>query len=82
MVKVNYRKYRQSVARTDMLVFEGHTPWLIRQEGWEEVAASIQNWLIQVVKANTLRLVGRPGKGGQENLPESRPEWPRGSTAG
>jgi len=48
MIRVNYRKYRRSSARTDFQIFEGRTHWLIEQEGWEDVAASIQNWLLQV----------------------------------
>lgn len=48
MVRATYRKYRRSPARTDFLVFEGRTHWLIEQEGWEEVADSIHNWLLQV----------------------------------
>ncbi|HEY1349480.1 MAG TPA: alpha/beta hydrolase [Ktedonobacteraceae bacterium] len=49
MIRANYRKYRRSPARTDFLVFERRTHWLIEQEGREEVAASIQDWLLQVL---------------------------------
>lgn len=44
-VTVNYRKYSHTAARTDLLTFEGRTHWLIKQEGWEEVAQQIDAWL-------------------------------------
>ena len=44
-VQANYRKYRHSPARTDLLTFEGRTHWLIKQEGWVEVARQIDAWL-------------------------------------
>lgn len=52
-VKANYRKYRQSPARTDFLTFEGRTHWLIKQEGWEEVARQIDAWLHEVGTGGT-----------------------------
>jgi pimeloyl-ACP methyl ester carboxylesterase len=47
-VTANYYKYRQTPARTDYLKFEGRTHWLIKQEGWEEVAQKIGTWLNDV----------------------------------
>lgn len=47
-VTATYRKYRQTPARTDFLTFEGRTHWLIKQDGWEEVAQKIDAWLHEV----------------------------------
>ncbi len=52
-VKANYRKYRHSPARTDFLMFEGRTHWLVKQDGWEEVADSIEAWLREVGTGGT-----------------------------
>ncbi|HTK11773.1 MAG TPA: alpha/beta hydrolase [Ktedonobacteraceae bacterium] len=52
-VTANYNKYRQTSARTDFLTFEGRTHWLIKQEGWEEVAKKIDTWLKDVGVGST-----------------------------
>lgn len=44
-VLANYHKYRHSNARTDLLTFQNRTHWLIKQDGWEEVAGKIDAWL-------------------------------------
>ncbi len=48
-VRSNYKLYEHTSARTDLLEFPGRSHWIIAQEGWEEVAASIHNWLTQVI---------------------------------
>jgi pimeloyl-ACP methyl ester carboxylesterase len=45
MNKMNYRKYKDSRARTDFKEFAGRTHWIIAQDGWEEVADYISQWL-------------------------------------
>jgi pimeloyl-ACP methyl ester carboxylesterase len=59
-VRVNYRKYSQTSARTDLLTFEGRTHWLIKQDGWEEVAQQIAAWLgeVGVGTTNTPQMSG------------------------
>ncbi len=47
-VTANYHKYDQTAARTDFLTFGRRTHWLIKQEGWEEVASQIAAWLNNV----------------------------------
>jgi len=47
-VESNYKKYRHSSARTDILTLEGRSHFHMVQEGWEEVAASIEQWLCTV----------------------------------
>ena len=64
-VTVNYRKYRQTSARTDFFRFEGRTHWLIKQEGWEEVAQQIDAWLTDV------------GVGSTNSIQMSRERFPR-----
>jgi pimeloyl-ACP methyl ester carboxylesterase len=49
LVRSNHKLYEHSSARTDLLEFPGRSHWIIAQEGWEEVATSIQNWLTQVI---------------------------------
>ena len=41
----NYRKYRGSPASTTFEEFPGRGHWIIAEDGWEEVAASIARWL-------------------------------------
>lgn len=48
-VRSNYQLYEHTSARTDLLEFPGRSHWIIAQEDWEEVAASIHNWLTQVI---------------------------------
>lgn len=47
MVKATYRQYRkhrQSPARTDIFCFPGKSHWLIAEPGWEVVAAKALDW--------------------------------------
>lgn len=41
----NVRKYSRSKAVTDYREFPGRTHWTIAQEGWDEVASHIEDWL-------------------------------------
>lgn len=45
MNKSNYAKYKGSAAQTDFKEFTGRTHWIIAQDGWEEVAEYIADWL-------------------------------------
>jgi pimeloyl-ACP methyl ester carboxylesterase len=45
VVRRNYRKYRASDAVTDYLEFPGRVHWIIAQDGWQEVAGAIAEWL-------------------------------------
>jgi pimeloyl-ACP methyl ester carboxylesterase len=45
IVKATYGKYRRSQAKTDYLEFASRTHWIIAQDGWEEVAGAIEDWL-------------------------------------
>ncbi len=45
VVLSTYKKYGRSSARTDYREFEGRTHWILAQDGWEEVAGAIQEWL-------------------------------------
>lgn len=48
-VESNFRKFKHSKARTDMLdVFPGRSHLHMAQIGWEEVAGAIGNWLADV----------------------------------
>ena len=49
MNRVNYRKYKSSLAVTDFKEFAGRAHWIIAQPGWEEVAGYIADWLEQRV---------------------------------
>jgi hypothetical protein len=49
IVRPNHKLYEHTSARTDLLEFPGRSHWIIAQEGWEEIAANIHNWLTQVV---------------------------------
>ncbi|MDQ3823565.1 MAG: alpha/beta fold hydrolase [Actinomycetota bacterium] len=46
-----YRKYERSSAQTDYVEFEGRPHLLMAADGWEEVAASIDDWLDGVLEA-------------------------------
>jgi pimeloyl-ACP methyl ester carboxylesterase len=48
MNRSNYAKYNGSGARTDFKVFPGQCHWIIAQEGWEQVAGYISDWLEQI----------------------------------
>lgn len=41
----NFKKYEDSPSRTEFRMFDGRTHWIVRQEGWEEVAAFVEDWL-------------------------------------
>jgi pimeloyl-ACP methyl ester carboxylesterase len=41
----NYRKYARSGAVTEFREFPGRSHWIIAQEGWQEVAGFIADWL-------------------------------------
>lgn len=41
----NYRKYASSSAVTDFREFAGRSDWIIAQNGWQEVAGFIADWL-------------------------------------
>ena len=43
--KSNYRKYSGNTSRTDFTVFPRRTHYLINDEGWQEIADYILNWL-------------------------------------
>jgi pimeloyl-ACP methyl ester carboxylesterase len=46
--KANYEHYKQSPARTDFHEFKGREHLLTAQDGWEEIADFIANWLEQL----------------------------------
>ena len=48
MNRSNYAKYRGSGARTDFKAFPGRCHWIIAQDGWEQVAGYIADWLGQL----------------------------------
>ena len=48
MNRVNFAKYKDSAALTEIKEFPGRCHWIIAQPGWEEVAAAIENWLKQL----------------------------------
>jgi pimeloyl-ACP methyl ester carboxylesterase len=54
-VRRNHRKYARSSAVTDFREFGGRTHWIIAQEGWQEVAGVIAEWI-----ASHDRAAGRP----------------------
>jgi pimeloyl-ACP methyl ester carboxylesterase len=41
----NFARFRGSGARTEFREFPGRTHWIIGQEGWEEVAQFVADWL-------------------------------------
>jgi pimeloyl-ACP methyl ester carboxylesterase len=43
--KSNFRKYRDPGSVTDFFEFPGRTHYIIAQDGWEEVAESVLNWI-------------------------------------
>jgi pimeloyl-ACP methyl ester carboxylesterase len=45
VVRRNHRKYARSAAITDLREFPGRTHWIIAQDGWQEVAGYIADWL-------------------------------------
>ena len=49
VAKKQYKKYERSSAQTNYLEFEGRPHLLMAAAGWDEVAASIDNWLDRVL---------------------------------
>lgn len=43
--RANHRRYRESPCPVDFVEFPGRTHWIIAQDGWEEVATHIAEWL-------------------------------------
>jgi pimeloyl-ACP methyl ester carboxylesterase len=43
--RANYRKYHRSSARTDYHEFPDRVHWTLAQDGWEQVAIHIEQWL-------------------------------------
>jgi len=58
LVRSNVKKYRRSPARTDFKLFAGRCHWIIAQDGWEEPASYIAEWLQQVLQPP--QVSGRP----------------------
>lgn len=48
--KTNYKKYKKSKAITNFKEFENRCHWIIGQDGWEEVANYILEWLNNIKK--------------------------------
>ena len=48
MNRSNYDKYRGSGARTDFKAFPDRCHWIIAQDGWEQIAGYINDWLGQL----------------------------------
>ncbi len=48
MVRATAARYRRSPARIELREFAGRSHWLIAEPGWEEVAASVEQWLATV----------------------------------
>src|SRR5205823_10915500 len=48
VARSNYEHYKNSTARTDFQEFKGSAHLLLAQEGWEEVADYVANWLEQL----------------------------------
>jgi pimeloyl-ACP methyl ester carboxylesterase len=48
VVKTNYEHHQRSAARTDFHEFAGRSHLLIAQDGWEEIADFMANWLDQL----------------------------------
>ena len=56
-VEANFHKYHGNPARTDLLTFPDRTHWLIKQEGWQDIAGQIAAWLADVVPGAPAGLV-------------------------
>ncbi len=54
ITKSNYEHYKHSTAQTDFHEFEGRAHLLMAQDGWEEVADYIANWLEQLPNHQSL----------------------------
>ncbi len=50
LAKAQYKKYEKSPARTDFVEFEGRPHLGMAADGWEEIAASIDDWLEEVLE--------------------------------
>jgi len=58
LAKKQYEKYEGSPAATDYVEFEGRPHLMMAAEGWEEIAASIDNWLDGVLDATAVSTQG------------------------
>lgn len=54
ITKSNYEHYKHSTAQTDFYEFEGREHLLMAQDGWEEVAEYVANWLDQLPNHQSL----------------------------
>ena len=48
----NWQSYKDKDSKTDFKLFQGRTHFICGQEGWEEVAAFVSDWIGTTVKAN------------------------------
>ncbi len=48
VVRANYAHYSQATARTDFREFPRRAHLLVAQEGWEEIAGFVAEWLAEV----------------------------------
>ena len=58
LAKKQYEKYEGSSAATEYIEFEGRPHLMMAAEGWEEVAAAIDNWLVGVLDATAVSTQG------------------------
>jgi pimeloyl-ACP methyl ester carboxylesterase len=49
--RANYRRARRNPALTSLKDFPGRTHWIIAQDGWQEVASFIADWLDESLEA-------------------------------
>jgi pimeloyl-ACP methyl ester carboxylesterase len=59
VVKSNYEHHKHSTARIDFKEFEGRSHLIGSQDGWEEVAGYVANWLAQLSGQPTTELLHR-----------------------
>ena len=48
-IRDNFAKYKNTRALTEFKEFENRTHWIIGQQGWEEVASSIGEWIVRQI---------------------------------
>jgi pimeloyl-ACP methyl ester carboxylesterase len=48
-VESNFKKYKKSASRTDFLEFKGRSHFHMAEEGWEEIAGAVNDWLTDVL---------------------------------
>ena len=58
LAKKQYEKYEGSSAATEYIEFEGRPHLMMAAEGWEEVAAAIESWLVGVLDATAVSTQG------------------------